>query len=133
MNEINYKQFNEKILEVIKREPIEFYLGISTRYTVHPDYAVMTFPSGWTRKIEFKYKIVNPYAGAAHYAFALDKVTLHTFMSAYEINTNEIKNRFALLSRIEELNKRHEKNALEKAEHISLRFNRMVNKIISKL
>lgn len=142
MTEINYTELNHKILEIIKREPSDFSLimsfipgppGQDYEYDYKYDYAYIKFPCGWTKSLYLEFKIVNNHADKSKFVFNLRKARLQGFWNHYDLPVEHIDNHATLTYRVSEHSLKVIEKEKQKAEGISLRFNRALNKLISRI
>lgn len=138
MTEINYTELNSKILEIVKREPVNFSwvmspVAESMGMHYETDYAYIEYPCGWFKKLYLRFRVVNPHAAREHYAYVLTGVKLQYLFSSYEIPLNKIINHAVLTHRVTDYAASVLNKYKQKDEAISLKFNRMVNKLIAKM
>lgn len=138
MTEINYTELNQKILEIIKREPINFSWVMSpvpdTRGTkVEYDYAYIEYPCGWFKRLYLEFTVVNPHAPIAQFVYVLTDAKLTSLFRDFQLPLREITNQAVLNFHLTEHASKVLEKQKQKAEGISLKFNRMLNKLISKI
>lgn len=138
MTEINYDELNAKILEIIKRDPVRFSWVLSPvpesmgMHYEH-DYAYIEFPCGWFKKLYMEFTVVNPAVAKDQFAYVLTCVKLKNVFNSYELSLGKINNQAVLVYRLTEYARQVLEKQKQKAEGISLKFNRMVNKLISSI
>lgn len=138
MTEINYTELNSKILEIVKREPVNFSwvmspIPESMGMHYETDYAYIEYPCGWFKKLYLRFAVVNPHAAREHYAYVLTGVKLQYLFSSYEIPLNKIIHHTVLTHQVTDYAKSVLKRYSQKYETISLKFNQKVNKLIAKM
>lgn len=138
MTEINYAELNSKMLEIIKREPVNFAwvmspIPESQGMMYEYDHTYIEYPCGWFKKLYMRFNIVNPHAAPEHFAYVLSSVKLKYLFRTYDLNLLHISNQAVLVHRLTEHAHRVVEKQKQKAEGISLKFNRMVNKLIAKI
>ncbi len=138
MTEINYQELNRKILDIIKREPVNFAWVLTPVPGSHGmkyehDYAYIEFPCGWFKKLRLEFTVVNPLAKKEHFAYVLTEVGLSNLFGSYKFQLNKITNQDVLVHRLTE----HAQHVLDniniKVDSVSLKFNRVVNKLIAAI
>lgn len=138
MTEINYQELNRKILDIIKREPVNFAWVLTPVPGSHGmkyehDYAYIEFPCGGFKKLRLEFTVVNPLAKKEHFAYVLTEVGLSNLFGSYKFQLNKITNHNVLVHRLTE----HAQHVLDniniKVDSVSLKFNRVVNKLIAAI
>ncbi len=138
MTELNYQELNAKIIDIINREPLNF----SWIMSINPDSngliyeydrAYIEYPCGWFKKLYMEFKIINSQADPEHFVYVLCAVKLKNLFQDYSISTSNINNHERIVNKLTE----HAGIVLEKykkkEEIFSLKFNRVVNKLIAKI